>query len=86
MGVFHSNRSRLDLGDPPRGIAELEDVARHALDGEVLIHRPDECFGRLEDDAVIGEIRNRAAGSEGRDPRSPAAAEAAVHRVVVEVG
>ena len=44
------------LADLPRRVAELEDVARHALDGEVLIHRPDERVVRLDDDAIVGDF------------------------------
>ncbi len=65
-----------DLQDAPRRVAELEDVARHALDGEVLVERADERVVRLEDDAVVGDLRDRAARGQREQPRAAAAAQA----------
>ena len=54
------------LQHPPRRVAELEDVAGHALDREVLVQRADERVVGLEDDAVVGDLRDRAAGRDAR--------------------
>src|SRR3989449_10965711 len=59
--------------------------ARHALDREVFVERADERFGRLEDHAVVAEVRNRAARGERGEPRPAARAHPAVHAVVMEV-
>ena len=37
--VLHPHHARLDAPDAPGGVAEQEDVAGHALDGEVLVDR-----------------------------------------------
>ena len=42
-----STLPRLDLRDAVRRVAELEDVARHALEGEVLVERADAVLCRL---------------------------------------
>ena len=55
-----------DLQHPPRRVAELEDVAGHALDREVLVQRADERVVRLEHDAVVGDLGDRAAGGDAR--------------------
>ncbi len=50
----------------------------HALDREVLVQRADERVVRLEDDAVVGDLGDRAAGGEREQPRAAPAAHAAV--------
>ena len=42
LGVGDAHAPLLDAVDPPRAVAEQEDVARHALDGEVLVDGADE--------------------------------------------
>ena len=42
LRVGHAHGAGGDLQDLPRRVAELEDVARGALDGEVLVERADE--------------------------------------------
>ena len=46
--VLDAHRAALDAQDAIGRIAELEDVARHALDGEILVHRADEVALRLQ--------------------------------------
>ena len=65
-----------DLQHPPRRVPELEDVAGHALDGEILVDGADERLVRLEDDAIVRDLRNRAA----RCLREEAGAAAAAQR------
>ena len=66
-----------DLHDPPRRVAELEDVAGHALDGEVLVERADERVLGLErprgSRRLRGSRRPRSAPSS-RAPRRPRSA------------
>jgi hypothetical protein len=40
--VGDAHDARPDLEDPPRAVAQLENVAGVALDGEVLVERADE--------------------------------------------
>ena len=39
MGILHPHRAALHPQDAIGFVAELEDVATHALDGEILVHR-----------------------------------------------
>ena len=74
---------RLDAADAPRGAAEQEDVARHALDGEVLVDRADEGVVGLGDDAGS----RRSPGSRRREVRAASARRAgrAARRYAVAV-
>ena len=49
--------------------AEQEDVARHALDRPVFVHGADEGLVGIEHDAIVGDLRDRAAAGERREPR-----------------
>ncbi len=68
--VLDPHPARLDAQDPIRGIAELEDVALQALDGEVLVESADEGAGRLEDDLIVGVVGDRAAAGDGGQSRA----------------
>ena len=48
LRVLHAHDAALDPQDPIGLVAELEDVAGHALDREVLVHRADELVLGLE--------------------------------------
>src|SRR5205085_8455953 len=76
--VRHAHRSRADLQDLPRGVAELEDVAGVALDGEVFVERADEGVVALENDAVVGDLGDDAARGDGEHARAAAAADSGV--------
>jgi hypothetical protein len=83
-GVGDAHAAGLDAEDLPRLVAEQEDVAAHALDGEILVHLADERAGRLLDDVVVGDVRDRAAARDGGEPGAAARAQAIVHAVPVE--
>ena len=74
--VGHADGAAADLQDLPRRVAELKDVAGHALDGEVLVQRADERVVGLEDDAVVGDLGDGAAGGQREQPRAAPAAHA----------
>ena len=78
MGVLDAHRAALDAQDAIGGVAELEDVAGHALDGEVLVHRADDLVLRLQQHLVVGVVGDRAAGGERRQPRAAPAAQHAL--------
>ena len=42
FGVLDPHRPALDALNALGRVAELKDVARHALDGEILVHRADD--------------------------------------------
>ena len=48
MGVLDPDRAALDPLDAIGFVAELEDVAAHALHGEILVHRADDLVLRLQ--------------------------------------
>ena len=62
-------RARLDAPDAPRVRPEDEDVARHALDGPVLVHGADQRLVGIEHDAVVGDVGDGAAVGERDDAR-----------------
>ena len=84
LRVGDADGAAADLQDLPRGVAELEDVAGVALDREVFVERADERVVRLEHDAVVGDLGDRAAGGEREHSRSAAAAHLAVHFVAMD--
>ena len=61
MRVLYAYHPLLDPENPPRQVAELEDVARRALDGEIFIDGPEEGALRLEHDSVVRGVGNGAA-------------------------
>ena len=64
MRIFHPHGAGIDLQDPPGSIAELKDISGHAFDGKILVDRADQGFTRFQQDAVIGVVRDCAAGSQ----------------------
>src|SRR5690606_15831824 len=83
LGVLHSDLARFHPQDAVAGIAQLEHVAGHALDREVLVDRADEARLRLQHDRIVAGFGDRAAG-HGRHPaRALAPAQATVHGVAV---
>src|SRR5207249_1936503 len=68
----------------PRGVAELEHVARQRFDGEVLVQRADEVTFGLEDHSVIEYFRDRAAIDDRAHARAFARPQLVVQRVVVQ--
>ena len=55
--------------------AEQEDVAGHALDGEVFVERADALPVGLGDDGVVGRVGDRAARGDAGQPRAAPAAQ-----------
>ena len=69
-GVLHEDLVHLDLLHAVRGVAELEDVAGHALEREVLADRADaEALG-VQHDVVVELVRDHAGVGHGREPRA----------------
>ena len=73
LRVLDAHDAALDAQDAIGGIAELEDVAGQALDGEVLVHRADDLVLGLEQHLVVGVVGDRAAevSAVSRAPRRP---------------
>ena len=77
LGVLDPDGPALDPLDAVGGVAELKDVAGHALDREILVDRADDLILRLEQHLVVGGVGNRAArGQRGRPRAAPAAQDA----------
>ena len=86
LGVFHPQRPGFHAADAPGGGAEQEDIAGHALHGEILVHRAHcDAFG-LGHHQVLRGVGNGAARGDGGEARVAPAAHAAVHGVAVQVG
>jgi hypothetical protein len=85
LRVRDVNLARLDLLDAIRRVAELEDVARHALEREVLVQGSDGRLARQQHDVVVELVGDRTAVRDRREPRAAPAAQHAVHAVEVQV-
>ena len=83
-GVLDAHDPLLNAPDAPRGGAEKEDVAGHALDGPVLVHGSDDSLVGLRDDAVVAQLGDRAAVLDGHRPRVAARAQHAIDAVAVQ--
>jgi hypothetical protein len=81
--VFYPNGPLLHAEYSPGRVAELEDVALEALDGEVLVNGADECVLRLQDDAEVCIVRDRAAGGDRQHARAAAALDLSIDGVEV---
>jgi len=84
MRVLDPHHAAFDADDAIALVAELEDVAGHALDREILVHGADEMVLGLEQHLIIGVVRDRAAGRQRGEPRAAAAAQQMVDAVVVD--
>ena len=86
MRVLHPHRAALDAQDAPRGVAELEDVAGQALDGEVLVERAETGPVGLQHHVVVGVVGDGAAGGHRGEAGAAPGAQLAVDHVAVQVG
>ena len=84
MRVLHPYRALLHAQDAIGGVAQLEDIALQALDGEVLVDGADGLRLRLEQHRVVGRIGYRPAGGQRGQARAAPAAHFAVDGVVVD--
>ena len=84
--VLHEYLVHLDLLHAVRGVAELENVAGHALECEVLADRADAQALGVQHDVVVELVRDHAGVGHGREPRAAPRAQPPVDRVVVQVG
>ncbi len=83
--VLDEHLARLDAADLPRGVAELEDVARGAVDREVLVDLADlGLVGELHHRVVV-VVGDRAAAHDRREPGAAPRAHHAGHAIAVDV-
>ena len=75
MRVLDAHDAALDAHDAIGAVAELEDVAGQAFDGEVLVDRADRLVLGLQHDLVVGGVGNGAAGGQRGQPRAAPAAQ-----------
>ena len=68
--VLDEHLAGLHLADAVGGVAELEDVAGQALEGEVLVQRADAQALRQQHHVVVELVGDRAAVGDGRQPRA----------------
>jgi hypothetical protein len=88
VSVLHEDASgaSLDTLDEPRGVAEKEDVARHAFDGVVFVDGADVYFLRHGDHAEERRLGDRAATGDGGDACSAPRAQFSIYSIAVDVG
>ena len=82
--VHDPHRAALDAADAPRGAAEQEDVACHALDRPVLVDRADHGLVGLGDHAVVAQLGDRAAVLDCDHARGAAGAQHAGDAIAVQ--
>ena len=70
MRVLHPHAPCLDAPDAPGIVPEEEDVARQALDGEVLVELPDHDPFWFGDDLVLRGVGDGPAARHRRQPRT----------------
>ena len=80
MRVLDPDDAALDPQDAIGCVAELEDVAGHALDREILVHGADRLVFRLQDHPVVGGVRDRAARGQRGQPRAAPTAQHMIDR------
>ena len=85
-GILDEDLAGVHLEDSIGGVAELEDVARHALEGEVLVQRADKEFAGQQHDVEVELVGNRAAVGHRRQAGRPPGPQPPVDPVVVQVG
>ena len=85
MGIVDPNFSRTDPPNAPRTVAKQEDIAGETLDGEVLVHRADQCFARELDDAIVGGVGNGAAVGDRRQTRAAPRSQHAMDAITVNI-
>ncbi len=83
LRVLHPHRPPLDALNAIGGVAELEHVAGHALDGEVLVDAADDVVLGLQHHLIVGGVGDRAAGGQRRRPRPAPAPQHMVDGVVM---
>ena len=86
VGVRHPHGPRIDREDAPRRVAQLEDVAGGALDGEILVEGSDEGLLGIQHHPVVGVVGDGAARGDGGEAGRPTAPDAPVDPVAVNQG
>ena len=85
MRILDAQLAALDTQDPIAGIAKLEDVARQALNREILVHAADRDRLGFDHNGIVGGIRNRASRGQGSQPRIASALDLAVHGIAMQI-
>ena len=81
--ILDTHSAPLDAQDAISVVAELKDVAGHALDREILVDRADDLVFRFEHDLIVGGVGDRAAARQRGQPRAAPAAQQMVDPVVM---
>ena len=85
MGVLDQHPALFYPKNPVTGVAELENVARDALESEVLVQRANAQALRLHNHVVIELVGNGAAVLQRHQPRRGACSQPPIDGVVVQV-
>ena len=83
--VLHPQAVALDALDAVAGVAELEDVAGHAFDREILVDRAHDDRLRFQHHLVVGGVGNGPAGGQRGESGVAAGSQLPIHRVAVDV-
>ena len=84
--VLDAHLARVDFQDAVGRVPELENVAGHALDGEVFVDGADGLALRFQQHGVVGVVRYGAAGGDGGELAAAPSAQRTGGGVAVQVG
>ena len=84
MRVLDPDGAALDALDAVGRVAELEDVAGHALDRPILVDAADDLILRFQQHLVVGGVGDSSARGQRRQPGPAPAAQHMVYGVVME--
>ena len=82
--ILDAHRAPFDTQNSVRRVAELEDIALQAFHGEVFVHRADHDGFRFEHHAVIGIVRDGAAGGDRGEPGALARPQHFIDGIVMQ--
>ena len=85
VGIFDPHAPAFHAADFPGSVAQQEDVAGHALDGEVLVDGAHESSVRVGHHVVIGVVGNGPAAGQGGNARPPASLQPMIDAIPVQV-
>ncbi|MCY1413348.1 hypothetical protein D9M71_287780 [compost metagenome] len=86
LSVLDPYSARFNADDAIGAVAELEHIARQALDGKVFVDAADIQAQGFKDHGIVGIVRDGAAAGHGRQLAATPTTQGAGHGVAVQIG